>query len=114
MKPRTDKWLAKSYNRFNSRYYNNMLPSNVTVRFGTPLTGSDAHWDPIAREIVVNSTLRSHDTLVLICLHHEMVHIKMHTEGYVGGTTVEDPHHGMRYQAELDRLYKLGAYDGLL
>ena len=111
---RNDKWLAKSYTSYNDHYHNNTLPDNITVRFGKPLNGSDAHWDPTAREIVVDTALNVHDALALICLHHEMAHVKMHMDGYVGGTVVEDSHHGMRYQAELNRLYQWGAYDGLL
>ena len=113
-KKRNNKWLAKSYTSYNDHYHNNTLPDNITVRFGKPLNGSDAHWDPTAREIVVDTTLNVHDALALICLHHEMAHVKMHMDGYVGGTVVEDSHHGMRYQAELNRLYQWGAYDGLL
>jgi hypothetical protein len=111
---RNDKWLKKSYTVYNAYYHNNTLPDNIVVRFGKPQSGSDAHWDPDVREIVVNESLNVHDALILICLHHEMAHVKMHMEGYVGGTVVKDSHHGMRYQAELDRLYKSGAYDGLL
>lgn len=114
MKPRTDKWLKKSFDIYNERYHNCALSSSITVRFGQTMNAHDAHWDPAAREIVVNKTLETHDSLALICLHHEMAHAKLDLDGYVGGTVDKDPHHGMRFQAELDRLYKMGAYDGLL
>ena len=112
--PRKDKWLRGSYDIFNDKYYDNKLPEDIKVFYGTPVDSDDAHWDPVKREIVVNKDLRTHDSLALICLLHEMAHVKMDEECYIGGTTLKDPHHGMRYQAEIDRLYKVGAYDGLL
>jgi len=111
---RNDKWLKKVFTSYNELYYNGSLPSNIKVRFGKPSKNHDAHWDPINREIVINEDLRDHDKVTLICLHHEMAHVKLDTDRYVGGATVEDPHHGMRFQAEINRLYRMGAYDGLL
>ena len=110
---RTDKWLKDVYKNFNTRYHDDKLP-DVVVRFGTPKKDADAHWDQSTREIVVNENLKGHDTLCYICMHHEMAHVKLDAEGYKGGAVSDDPFHGMRYQAELDRLYKTGAYDGLL
>lgn len=114
MKPRSDRWLKNSYSIYNEKYFDGVLSPSIKVYFGATANNHDAHWEPSTREIVVNKSLRTHDSLALICLLHEMCHSKMDLEGYVGGTTTDDPHHGMRYQAELDRLYRVGAYDGLL
>lgn len=111
---RDSKWLKRSFDVYNSAYHNDALSSGITVIFGTSKKGVDAHWEPTTRSIVVSEKLRNHDSLALICLHHEMAHAKLALDGYVGGTVVKDRHHGMRFQAELDRLYKAGAYDGLL
>src|SRR5271157_5675536 len=110
---RSDKWLKKVYQNFNTRYHEDKLP-DVAVRFGNPKKDADAHWDQTRREIVVNKYLMGHDVLCYICMHHEMAHVKLDEAGYVGGAITDDPHHGAQYQVELDRLYKLGAYDGLL
>lgn len=114
MKPRSDKWLQMSFNIYNERYHDGKLSSSIRAIFGNTHDQNDAHWDPKTRAIVINKDLADHDTLALICLHHEMAHAKLELDGYVGGTLDKDPHHGMRYLAELDRLYKAGAYDGLL
>lgn len=110
---RTDKWLKDVYENFNTRYHEDKLP-DVVVRFGSPKKGADAHWDQAKREIIVNKNLMGHDTLCYICMHHEMAHVKLDEQDYQGGAVSNDPHHGTRFHVEIDRLYKIGAYDGLL
>ena len=113
IKNRTNEWLKKSFDLFNNRYFFGRLVS-TKVEYGTPQEGADAHWDGQSRTIIVDKNLRTHDSLAMICLLHEMAHAYLDMDEYEGGTTTKDRFHGMRYQAEIWRLIQAGAYDGLL
>ncbi len=108
-----EKELQKTFRIFNDRYFNNRIPSHTKVRYGKPKKNADAHYDPNTNEIIINKDLAEHNTIVFICLLHEMVHAKLDTT-YIGSAVDENPHHGMIFQAEIYRLVNAGAYDGLL
>jgi hypothetical protein len=106
------KFLQKSFDVYNKRYHNNEIPPTKVI-FGKTTRGADGNYIPARALIVIDEDLKGHEALCMICLHHEMAHAKLEAT-YRGGTTTEDPHHGMIYQAELVRLFHAGAYDGLL
>ena len=105
--------LQKAFEGLNSHYFDGKVPISTKVVFGEPTRNADAHYDKKRNEIVINKVIRDHDTLVLICLLHEMIHAKLEST-YVGSASSDDPFHGMIYQAEIVRLFNAGAYDGLL
>jgi hypothetical protein len=113
VKARTNRWLQGSFDLFNRKYFFGRLIA-IECTYGKPVKGADAHWELRDRTIVIDKDLRTHDSLALICLLHEMAHAYLELDEYEGGTTVKDNYHGMRYQAEIWRLIQMGGYDGLL
>jgi predicted metal-dependent hydrolase len=100
--------LEKAYDMANVLYFANKLPK-VRVRFKKRLRIKDSEggclWTkPNQPEIEILDKLQAFPTLVFITLLHEMAHVKM---GYRA-------QHGKKFKAELLRLHKIGAYDGLL
>ncbi len=104
--------LKKSFDLYNNLYFDDKLPSTTIVVFGKTTHNADGNYRTKENKIVIHPDLKEHDVLCSICLLHEMGHCKL--VHYVGGTMSDDPNHGMIYQAELYRLFMLGAYDGLL
>ena len=105
--------LKEYFRVYNERYFDDKLNSNTKTTFGKTKKRIDGYCHLSENRIVINENLRQHDVLTLICLLHEMAHIKLGST-YVGGIFFEDADHGMLYQAELVRLIHAGAYDGLL
>jgi hypothetical protein len=109
-----DKWLLKRFIEYNSAYFDGLVPSNIRVRFGKPSKTANAEFDSEMREIVIDDVDRKNGNqrYIKINLLHEMVHAYLDVQGYIGH--MSDPAHGMRFQGELCRLFRIGAYDGLL
>jgi Zn-dependent peptidase ImmA (M78 family) len=104
-----NKQLHKLFVTLNRRFFEGQIPEDMSVRF-KDVSGMDGCYTK--DNIVINSNLRNRRTAVMITLLHEMVHAMLHYDSYIG--YAEDRGHGTRFQAGIDRLYKAGAYDGLL
>lgn len=109
MKNTTDERLQYEFDKLNERFFDNRLV-HIWARFED--IRPDGMYSVITKEIVIDSKLRQHFSLVCIVLLHEMAHANLDCLGYRG--YLEDGGHGMVYQAELARLFQAGAYDGLL
>lgn len=97
--------LRRAFLKYNELYFDNKLPLDTDVLF-RPLDGKHACCDFTDREnhIIEVDTMRAIcRTLWKQALLHEMAHISS------GDCT-----HGRRWQAEIDRLYTVGAFKGLL
>lgn len=103
------KQLKIFYDELNERFFNNDLPKRATVKF------SDMEEDGLCtcseKLIEIHKDLQRHPDLMIVVLLHEMGHLKL-SDDYVGMPTTAS--HGMRFQAELVRLFKAGAYDNVL
>jgi predicted SprT family Zn-dependent metalloprotease len=110
---RDNKWLKKHFDMFNREYFDNTITC-CRIRFGIVGKKSDGHFAPEESEIVISKEMNGHDMIVFMIMLHEMAHRKLWQEGYRGGMFTNDPFHGGRWHAEIDRLYKMGAYEGLL
>ncbi len=106
----TNKELRSEYRRLNERFFGGSLPEDTTVRFGD-LEDEDEDGYCAEDEIVIDKDLRKHGDLASIILLHEMTHLSL-GPSYRGYPS--DDGHGMRFQAEIVRLFEAGAYDGLL
>lgn len=105
----TNKELQRLFEEYNERFFDGRL-SGVIVKFEKL-----RKYDGLYRfrgEIAVHKSLRSHPELAKIVLLHEMVHADLMKGGYIGHT--EDTGHGTHFHVGIDRLYKVGAYEGLL
>jgi len=109
MKKTTDKKLQKQFDELNERFFGYRLEA-ITVQFAK--ISPDGLFNMRTKEIKLNDGLRKFPVLGLTVLLHEMAHADLDLHGYRG--YLRDGGHGMLFQAELNRLYQAGAYDGLL
>jgi hypothetical protein len=102
-----NKDLQKIFKLMNKRFFAERIP-DMTVKFG------DIEDDGICTpdEIIINKDLKGHSDYAIITLLHEMVHADVNNDGYIGYEN--DGGHHTRFYAGIDRLYKAGAYEGLL
>lgn len=105
----TNAFLREEYKRLNKRFFENLLPKDLSVKFGD-LSEDNAHGLSTGDEILIDNRLRHSDCLTAIILLHEMVHISLPEYGGYPA----DGGHGMRFQARIVKLFEQGAYDGLL
>jgi hypothetical protein len=112
IKKMTDKDLWKEFNRLNDRFFGGRIKLNA-IRFATKLPfNASGVYSMTKNRILISSNLKTFWTTVSLTLLHEMAHADLDARGYLG--YLEDGGHGSLFQVELDRLYKAGAYDGLL
>lgn len=108
-----DRWLLTQFNDFNGAFFGGRIPSNVQVEFGK--TGdSNGLYDTDDKTITIDidDAKRGNERTIKLHLLHEMIHADLDVEGYVGHE--KDPLHGTRFKGEICRLWRIGAYDGLL
>jgi hypothetical protein len=107
----SNKYLKKSYDEFNKKYFSNELPKDMVVRFSR-LRDDDKFQEPCGITmfkwdrplyILINKKLRWQSMLADFTLIHEMVHVA-HPE--ING-------HGPRFQKQMMRLAKAGAFKTL-
>jgi hypothetical protein len=119
MKNLTDRNLKIMFDALNKRFFDSRLCENIWVQF-VPQSkiisrvgkhGADGSWFPGDREILIDKVYARSPSMAAIILLHEMVHADL--AGVYFGQAGDDGH-GMVYQSELVRLFKAGAYDGLL
>jgi hypothetical protein len=101
---------------FNDAFFDNRICfRGWEVRFATnqECGGNYGTMNPKKRAIFINKDIRRMRTVVHIILLHEMPHLLLYQQGYIGypGDTGG---HSVRFHAEMDRLYQIGAYEGLL
>ena len=105
----TNSDLRSLYRQLNGRFFNDRCPKDLKVSFSVLRDDDGICTDD---DIQISSKLKGHGTMVAIVLLHEMVHVELGYDGYVGYP--KDGMHAMRFQARLWELVKAGAYDGLL
>lgn len=94
--------LKRQLNRFNRKWFNGELPEDVNIIWA-PVDGAHGCTWPGEKLIHMDPPLQAHVNYRAIVLLHEMAHLKCPRAG-----------HGAVFQAEIDRLYAIGAYRGLL
>jgi hypothetical protein len=103
----------KEYKKLNERFFSDRLPQNMVVRFGnTDSDDANGYFDEEDKEIVIDVRLKSVEKFVIIVLLHEMAHVDLGMQGYVGYPN--DGGHGMHFHVKLVQLFQAGAYDNLL
>ena len=93
----TNKWLQDVYRRANRECFKNRLSKDIKVQWGK--CGTDMGWTLGKRLIIVNRRLKAWPRAALMVLFHEMVHIRLPGVG-----------HGDRFQKEMRRLARIGAF----
>jgi hypothetical protein len=112
LRPYTDKKLRNAFELFNEKYFESKIRETIEVRYGDDEDCDDC--DGLSSEdfIYVHKDFKYHPDMGLIVLLHEMQHCFMHQKGY--NAWKDEGGHHMLFFAGIDRLYKAGAYEGLL
>lgn len=92
--------LKRIFNRYNRLYFNNELSATTAIVW-KPLNGKNGETD--CETIWLDPSLAMFPRFLRIVLLHEMAHVK-HRRAM----------HGKVWQAEIDRLYSLGAFRDLI
>jgi predicted metal-dependent hydrolase len=93
--------LEATYKKYNKKYFGNSLPKDIDLRFGH--TQGDLGYQ-LGEEIVLNkSKAYRRDSIWKGTLLHELVHLKV----------AESNDHGPKFQKEMLRLAKAGAFKGI-
>lgn len=102
------KVLRRAYLRFNAKWFDGRLPESMEVLF-TPLDGETHACCILDRASGAVESIKI-DPMYAVCIHlwkqsllHEMAHVAS-----------GDYTHGARFNKEISRLFKAGAYRGLL
>lgn len=92
--------LRRMFNYLNRKYFNNEVPATTSVMWAPLDTANADYSDGVIR---VDVRITHSPKLVETVMLHEMIH-------------AHNPRltHGKKFQAEVDRLYSLGAYRKLL
>ena len=95
------------YNHFNKTCFGNKLLLPRVLKFAKQDEDGLTSWRFTGEvEITIHEDLRNHLDLAAVVLLHEMAHVSMGYD-YSGD-------HGMRFEAEMVRLFMAGAYDKIL
>jgi hypothetical protein len=101
--------LRRVYKYFNDTYFNDQLRCSVTFAKIND-DGSTQLMSDGSTLIKIHKDFRKHSDAAAIILLHEMVHVKLNQDNYKD----TEKGHGLRFHAEIDRLYREGAYSLLL
>lgn len=96
--------LQKAYDEFNAAYFGSRLPTDTILSWSNRL-GQGVAGDCDADTIRISSKLRDLRPCWKATLLHEMAHL---------ATINEEAEHGPKWQREMRRLYRAGAFDTLL
>lgn len=111
MKKMTNKELQKIFKRLNDRFFAGRI-RDMGVRFANDDDCQECDGLCTSDDIFIHDTLRRHPDLACLVLLHEMIHADLYQDGYIGHES--DGGHHTRFYAGIDRLYKAGAFEGLL
>lgn len=108
--------LQTMFQNLNSRFFDNRIEA-VQVDFKKNIKidkkRADAYLNVSDRLIFINDDIRVSKNSITTSLIHEMIHADLiYNRGYRGYS--HDAGHGMLFQVEIDKLYRMGAYDGIL
>lgn len=107
----TNKSLRSAFDVLNKRFFENRICEDIIVRFGDNEDCEGCDGLHTGAEIVIHEDFKKHGDVALLVLLHEMEHADLHQDGYIG---YKNESHHIRFHAGIDRLYKAGAYEGLL
>ena len=107
----TDKKLREAFNLFNEKYFEGKIRTNIEVRYGDNEDCESSDGLSCADFIYIHEDFRSHPDMGLIILLHEMQHCYLAQKGY---NSWKGDSHQMLFYAGIDRIYKMGGYEGLL
>ena len=109
----TDDLLWDEYIHLNKHFFEDKINLyRVAFTNKRNIDHADGAYFPTRKWILIDVGLRNFPRIVQVVLIHEMAHANLDLQGYKGYPG--DGGHGDRFHVEIDRLYKLGIYDGFL
>ena len=94
------------FSAMNSQFFDRKIPA-MRVRFAN--IDEEGLFKP--EEILINQSLKKFPDLATLVLLHEMNHAYVRLNGYNG---IMNDGHDIIFHVGIDRLYKAGAYEGIL
>lgn len=107
-----DQKLWQEFHNLNDRFFHGKIVLNHVGYTRKMPRNANGYYDSVNKVIFLYSPLRDFPVLSCMVLIHEMAHAYLDLQDYKGYPS--DAGHGMVFQAELARLFKEGAYDGIL
>lgn len=107
-----DRQLRQEFNHLNDRFFQSKIVLNHVGYTRKMPKDANGYYDSIHKVIFLDFRLRDFPNLSCMILIHETAHAYLDIQDYKGYPA--DTGHGMMFQAELARLIREGAYDGIL
>ena len=101
--------LKAWYDGYNEQYFSNLLPSDTVVSYGNAGGNIAITFKDSARFHIV---LEQRYNLAPNQAHESLLHEECHIETWSAHDSLDG--HGVAWRGCMDRLYKAGAFDGLL
>lgn len=107
-----DRTLWREFHHINHRFFSGKIVLKELGYTRKMPKNANGYYDGIHKAIFIDSRLRDFPNLSCMILIHETAHAYLDILDYKGYPA--DTGHGMMFQAELARLIREGAYDGIL
>lgn len=106
-----DKWLRRQYLAYNTRFFHDLLPLDLEIRFAPVEKANAGEIDSYGDtgqpfRISISPYLKKLRRYTKIVLLHEMIHVSVGNQ--------EKKHHGPLFKKERKRLLDAGAFTPLL
>ena len=108
----SNKLLRDFFDCANQIYFDNRLLDSSIITFGKIKEDGICKNVGGVTKITIHEDLRKHPDLAFVVVLHEMLHADLFHTGYRGREHIEG--HGTLFHAGIDRLYKAGAFEGLI
>lgn len=106
--------LQSKFRRYNKKYFGGKLP-RYNVHYSRETQGVSGDEDTRRKVIRINWGLRDFEFESRTALLHEMIHAKLEVDGaYTSYHKRTGNWHGPKFEKEIKRLFKKGAYKGIL
>jgi hypothetical protein len=107
-----DRKLQDEFEHLNNRFFHGKIILNYVGYSKKMPKDANGYYDSCRKTIFLDSRLQDFPNLSCMILIHETAHAYLDIQDYKGYPN--DAGHGMMFQAELTRLIREGAYDGIL
>ena len=109
----TDRSLQQEFELLNNRFFSGKIALTYVGFSAKSLPrGAMGAYFNFTKKILIDPAFKNYPRICTELLLHEIAHAHLDLQGYVGYPG--DSGHGNLFAVEIDRLYKAGAYDGIL
>ena len=108
----SNKDLKLAFLVMNEKFFGCRIPEKSVVEFKKIKEDGICQYNGGHIQIRISEDFKKHGDAGMVVLLHEMVHADLKLSGYTGYDHFEG--HGPLFFAALDRLYRAGAYEGII